>query len=72
MARIKPVSSAQAGLRVKIAYHFTRRSIGKLTGRPTTPRRRPRSSKRSFAAASSRSRHVEPGRYLLRGGASSR
>ncbi len=30
MARIKPVSSAQAGLRVKIAYHFTRRSIGKL------------------------------------------
>ena len=35
MARIKPVSSAQAGLRVKIAYHFTRRSIGKLTGRET-------------------------------------
>lgn len=35
MARIKPVSSARAGLRVKIAYHFTRRSIGKLTGRET-------------------------------------
>jgi AhpD family alkylhydroperoxidase len=35
MARIKPVSSAQAGLRMKIAYHFTRRSIGKLTGRRT-------------------------------------
>ena len=33
MGRIKPVSSAQAGLRVKIAYYFTRRSIGKLTGR---------------------------------------
>ena len=35
MSRIKPVSSAQAGLRVKIAYYFTRRSIGKLTGRKT-------------------------------------
>lgn len=35
MGRIKPVSSAQAGLRVKIAYYFTRRSIGKLTGRKT-------------------------------------
>jgi AhpD family alkylhydroperoxidase len=35
MARIKGVSSAQAGLQVKIAYHFTRRSIGKLTGRKT-------------------------------------
>lgn len=35
MNRIKPVSSAQAGLRVKIAYYFTRRSIGKLTGRKT-------------------------------------
>ena len=35
MARIKPVSSAQAGLRVKIAFYFTRRSIGKLTGRRT-------------------------------------
>ena len=33
MARIKGVSSAQAGLYVKIAYHFTRRSIAKLTGR---------------------------------------
>jgi hypothetical protein len=32
MARIKGVSSAQAGLYMKIAYHFTRRSIGKLTG----------------------------------------
>jgi AhpD family alkylhydroperoxidase len=31
--RIKPVSSAQAGLRVKIVYHFARRSIGRLTGR---------------------------------------
>jgi 4-carboxymuconolactone decarboxylase len=35
MARIKGVSSAQAGLYVKFAYHFTRRSIGKLTGRET-------------------------------------
>ncbi len=35
MARIKGVSSAQAGLYMKIAYHFTRRSIGKLTGRET-------------------------------------
>ena len=35
MARIKGVSSAQAGLYVKIAYHFTRRSIAKLTGRET-------------------------------------
>jgi AhpD family alkylhydroperoxidase len=35
MARIEPVSSARAGLRVKIAYYFTRRSIGKLTGRET-------------------------------------
>lgn len=35
MARIKGVSSAQAGLQVKIAYHFTRRSIAKLTGRQT-------------------------------------
>src|ERR1019366_3494483 len=35
MARIKGVSSAQAGLQVKIAYHFTRRSIAKLTGRET-------------------------------------
>jgi AhpD family alkylhydroperoxidase len=35
MARIKGVSSAQAGLQVKIAYHFTRRHIGKLTGRQT-------------------------------------
>jgi 4-carboxymuconolactone decarboxylase len=35
MARIKGVSSAQAGLYVKIAYHFTRRGIAKLTGRET-------------------------------------
>jgi alkylhydroperoxidase family enzyme len=35
MARIKGVSSAQAGLQLKIAYHFTRRSIAKLTGRET-------------------------------------
>jgi 4-carboxymuconolactone decarboxylase len=35
MARIKGVSSAEAGLSVRIAYHFTRRSIGKLTGRET-------------------------------------
>jgi AhpD family alkylhydroperoxidase len=33
MARIKGVSPAQAGLYVKIAYHFTRRSIATLTGR---------------------------------------
>jgi 4-carboxymuconolactone decarboxylase len=35
MARIKGVSSAEAGLYVRIAYHFSRRSIGKLTGRET-------------------------------------
>lgn len=35
MARIKGVSSAHAGLYARIAYHFTRRSIGKLTGRQT-------------------------------------
>jgi 4-carboxymuconolactone decarboxylase len=35
MARIKGVSSAQAGLYVKIAYHFTRRGIAKLTRRET-------------------------------------
>ena len=35
MARIKGVTSARAGLFVKIAYYFTRRSIGKLTGRQT-------------------------------------
>jgi hypothetical protein len=29
MARIKGVSSTQAGLYIRIAYHFTRRSIGK-------------------------------------------
>ena len=33
MARIKGVTSARAGLFIKIAYYFTRRSIGKLTGR---------------------------------------
>ena len=35
MARINGASSARAGLYVKIAYHFTRRSIAKLTGRQT-------------------------------------
>ena len=35
MARMKGVSSAQAGLYVKIAYYFTRRSIAQLTGRQT-------------------------------------
>jgi 4-carboxymuconolactone decarboxylase len=35
MARIKGVSSDQAGLYVRIAYRFTRRSIGRLTGRET-------------------------------------
>jgi AhpD family alkylhydroperoxidase len=35
MARIKGVSSAQAGPYVKLASHFTRRGIGKLTGRET-------------------------------------
>ena len=35
MARIKGVSAAQAGLYVRIAYHFTRRSIAKLTGLET-------------------------------------
>lgn len=35
MARIKGVSSARAGLYVKIAYHFSRRGIAKLTGRET-------------------------------------
>ena len=33
MTRITGVPSAQAGLYVKIAYHFTRRSIAKLAGR---------------------------------------
>jgi 4-carboxymuconolactone decarboxylase len=35
MARIKGVSSTQAALHVKLAYYFTRRGIGKLTGRRT-------------------------------------
>ncbi len=35
MACIRGVSSTQAGLYVKIAYHVTRRSIAKLTGRET-------------------------------------
>jgi AhpD family alkylhydroperoxidase len=35
MARINGVSSTQAGPYVKLAYHFTRRSIAKLTGRET-------------------------------------
>jgi len=35
VARIKGVSSVQAGLQLKIAYHFTRRSIAKITGRET-------------------------------------
>jgi len=33
MARIKGVPPAQAGLYVKMACYFTRRGIGKLTGR---------------------------------------
>jgi AhpD family alkylhydroperoxidase len=33
MARIKGVPPAQAGLYVKIGYYFTRRSLGKVTGR---------------------------------------
>ena len=33
MARIKGVPPAQAGPYVKISYYFTRRGIGKLTGR---------------------------------------
>jgi AhpD family alkylhydroperoxidase len=35
MARINGVRPHQAGLYVKVVYHFTRRSIGKLTGRET-------------------------------------
>jgi 4-carboxymuconolactone decarboxylase len=35
VARINGVSSGQAGLYIKIAYYFTRRSIAKLTGRET-------------------------------------
>ena len=35
MARINGVSSDQAGLYVRIAYRFTRRGIGRLTGRET-------------------------------------
>jgi len=35
MARINGISCARAGLYVRIAYHFTRRSIAKLTGRQT-------------------------------------
>jgi 4-carboxymuconolactone decarboxylase len=35
MARIKGASAAQAGLYMKMAYYFTRRGIGKLTGRQT-------------------------------------
>ena len=35
MARINGVRPGQAGLYLKIAYHFTRRSIAKLTGRET-------------------------------------
>lgn len=37
MARINGVSSTQAGPQVKIADHFTRRSIAKRTGRATEP-----------------------------------
>ena len=33
MARIAGVSARDAGLRVKLAYRFTRRSIARLTGR---------------------------------------
>ena len=35
MARITGVAPAQAGLYMRIAFHFTRRSIAKLTGRET-------------------------------------
>ncbi len=35
MPRIDGVPAHQTGLYVKIAYHFTRRSIGKLTGTET-------------------------------------
>ena len=35
MARIRGISSDQAGPYLKIAYRFARRSIGKLTGRET-------------------------------------
>src|SRR3974390_2184877 len=35
MARIKGVPPARAGPYVKIAYYFTRRGIGRLTGRET-------------------------------------
>ncbi|MBA2533651.1 MAG: carboxymuconolactone decarboxylase family protein [Rubrobacter sp.] len=33
MARIEGVSASDAGLRVKLAYFFTRRALGRLTGR---------------------------------------
>ncbi|MBD0253736.1 MAG: carboxymuconolactone decarboxylase family protein [Rubrobacter sp.] len=33
MARIDGVSAGEAGLRVKLAYFFTRRALGRLTGR---------------------------------------
>lgn len=35
MARINGVSSARAGLYIRIAYYFTRRGIARLTGRQT-------------------------------------
>lgn len=35
MARIEGVSTSKAGLYVKLAYHFTRRSLARLTGRKT-------------------------------------
>lgn len=35
MARINGVPSARAGLYIRVAYHFTRRGIARLTGRET-------------------------------------
>ena len=35
MARIKGISSSQAGLYVKVGYLFAQRSIARLTGRKT-------------------------------------
>jgi len=35
MARIAGVSASEAGVGVKVAYHFTRRGVGKIAGRET-------------------------------------
>ena len=58
ITRITGVPSAQAGLYVKIAYHFTRRSIAKLTGRETD---------RMIEPLQPRARH-RPGRLQRRHG----